>query len=405
MRNVESVGKVAFHEFTLNKINWLRVEKVRNRAFSTDSLGRLEIKSKLTSHNKSNILRSNTEMIRKRDDDNIIFLLGAGASDDAGMPMVAQLTKELRKRLPDLPDVNGVCHPEYGQLYDLIEAQDPLVAQNYERFFEWVRLILDVRREPFRQLIETKLEPSLIEAMGHLPFVIRKEFAQLLNSYETKPDYLGRLGDFLPPQGRLKVFSLNYDCCLENACHTARIDITTGFDPDTKKWDPLQFRKTTKGINLYKLHGSLRWFGTRDTSLPIEQFQHNLVLMELRSQDLRHFRHLEISEEPELILGPGTKTQPDDPFITLACEFSSSIRQANICVVIGYSFQDDHINVILDKAVDIGLIILDINHGQGNSRYLADPGYRYLARRAGDALRNGDIGLELKKLKCLEREF
>jgi len=71
---------------------------------------------KIKSRNKKGILKNNTEMIRKRDDENIIFLLGAGASADAGMPMVAQLTKELRKRLPDLPDVNGLCHPEYAQL-------------------------------------------------------------------------------------------------------------------------------------------------------------------------------------------------------------------------------------------------------------------------------------------------
>ena len=35
-------------------------------------------------------------MVRKQDDKDIIFLIGAGASADAGMPMVAQLTKELK---------------------------------------------------------------------------------------------------------------------------------------------------------------------------------------------------------------------------------------------------------------------------------------------------------------------
>lgn len=339
-------------------------------------------------------------MVRKQDDKDIIFLLGAGASADARMPMVAQLTRDLRKRLPEIPDVNGVRHPENGQLYDLIESQDPLVATNYERFFEWIKLILSVRKKPFNQLIETKIGPSLIEVIGHLTFVIGHEIAQLLNSYETKSDYLRNLGDFLPPQGRLKVFSLNYDCCLEDACHTNRIDITTGFDPDTKKWNPLEFKKKMKGINLYKLHGSLRWFGTRDKSLPTEQFQHNLILMELRSEYLRDPpHHIEISPQPELILGPGTKTQPDDPFITLAYEFQNSIRQAKICVIIGYSFQDTHINIILDKAVDIGLSILDINPGQPNTRYLADDCYHHLQLDAKDALINGDIGLKLKELK------
>jgi hypothetical protein len=79
-----------------------------------------------------------------------------------------------------------------------------LVAESYERFFKWVQLILEVREKPFRQLIETKMESSLIEAIGHLRFVIGDEIARFLNSYETKPNYLSRLDDFLPSQGRLK---------------------------------------------------------------------------------------------------------------------------------------------------------------------------------------------------------
>src|SRR5712691_5651638 len=49
-----------------------------------------------------------------------IFFLGAGASIDAGMPSVAELSKEIASRLPGL-DQKG---PAYQQLFNLIRSFD-----------------------------------------------------------------------------------------------------------------------------------------------------------------------------------------------------------------------------------------------------------------------------------------
>ena len=100
-----------------------------------------------------------------------IFLLGAGASVDAGMPTVAELTEKLRESLPNVRDVNGNPRPEFAQVFDYLVAQDLSVANNYERFFEWIKLLLDVGREPFRKAVEMKMPKSLLETMFHLPFV------------------------------------------------------------------------------------------------------------------------------------------------------------------------------------------------------------------------------------------
>ncbi|HEY7491328.1 MAG TPA: hypothetical protein VIH59_09505 [Candidatus Tectomicrobia bacterium] len=102
----------------------------------------------------------------------LVFLLGAGASVDAGMPMVKELTEELRQRLPNIPDVHGMPRPEFSQVFDLIEAQDPSVIGNYERFFERLKFLLDAHKEPFRRLVEVKLPHSLADAIGALAFVI-----------------------------------------------------------------------------------------------------------------------------------------------------------------------------------------------------------------------------------------
>ena len=49
-----------------------------------------------------------------------VFLIGAGASFDAGMPLVTQLTEELRDRLPNIPDMKGKQRTEFPDLFDAI---------------------------------------------------------------------------------------------------------------------------------------------------------------------------------------------------------------------------------------------------------------------------------------------
>lgn len=73
------------------------------------------------------------------------------------MPMVTELTKELAALLHTLPDMNGTPCPAYKEAFDHIAAHDSSVAENYERFFEWVKLIRDVERKPFRRIINTRI--------------------------------------------------------------------------------------------------------------------------------------------------------------------------------------------------------------------------------------------------------
>lgn len=342
-----------------------------------------------------------SNLITKIVDKELIFLLGAGASVDAGMPTVAELTIELRKGLQQLQDKDGTYRPEFSQIFELIESCDKSVGTNYERFFEWIHLLLKVQKEPFRNLIKIKVNSSLVEAMAELTLVIGGEIARLLESYKTEPNYLTRLVDFLPPSRRLKVFGLNYDCCLEDACYDIGINLTTGFDPVKKNWNPSLFHESSTGINLYKLHGSLRWFGTRDTSLPNDRFPYNFVIMEVKPEGRQHLPScINVTSEPVLILGPGSKVQPDDPFLTLLYEFQRSLRQTKICIIIGYSHNDDHINKIIGQAFDLGaLTILDVNPGQRTNNYLGNR-YHHLPLCAKSALVNGSIISELESLQC-----
>jgi NAD-dependent SIR2 family protein deacetylase len=316
----------------------------------------------------------------------VIFLIGAGASFDAGMPLVAQLTEELRDRLPDVHDVNGNTRSEFPALFEAIAHHDDEVTRNYERFFEWLALMGQVQREPFCRLACSRLEPRLVTAAAELAFTIKLPIWRILRSRHQRaayqPSYLARLGDFVSNKGRLKVFTTNYDLCIEDACRSQGIDVITGFEPNTGQWSPSLFRKQAPGINLYKLHGSLNWCLSDD-------------LEDLVNRPLVERYPPQWDKEPELLLGPGSKLQPDDPFVTLYSEFHRAIRRAKVCVAIGYSFRDIHIGEPLRVASHRGMTVVDVNPSpiDWNGTYSR---YRKMRMGAKEAFECGEISTAIR---------
>ena len=282
----------------------------------------------------------------------VIFLLGAGASMDAGMPSVVRLTADLRERLPSLRDINGNTRAEFLALFEAIACHDDEVPQNYERLFEWLMLMRQGQKAPFHKLVRFELEQRLVTAARELAFVIKQPIWEILRSRHEcptyRPGYFARLGDFLPEQGRLKVFTTNYDLCIEDACRSQGIDVTTGFHPRFGQWSPSLFRSGASGINLYKLHGSLNW-GLSDD------------LEDLENRPLVERYPPQWDKEPELILGPGSKLQPDDPYAALYAEFHQAVRRAKVCVAVGYSFRDNHIEKPIRNASRRGMTVIDVN--------------------------------------------
>lgn len=319
---------------------------------------------------------------------------------DAGMPTVADLTRELRLRLCHVPDVNNRVPPEFAEVFDRIAQVDAEVAKNYERFFEWIALILKARQRPFRNLLCAVLDEACIEAMSRLAFVVGEEIANLLTARNNAPDYLARFAHFLPDDGPLKVFTLNFDTCVEDACEAAGIAYETGFDPATGEWDVARFRSSERRVHLYKLHGSLRWFDVRP-SKGHGEIQHHLRVIEVRPENRRQLAQKWNTQlrKPELILGPGSKIQVDDPFFALLYSLQSATRAAQTCVVIGYGYRDPHVEEILSRAVDDGMAIVDVNPGEPAGKYSDAARYHHLPLGAREALLSGQLSADLLNLR------
>ena len=132
----------------------------------------------------------------------------------------------------------------------------------------------------------------------------------------------------------LRIFTLNYDLCIEKACIESGVE--RGFG-DEKQWDWRIFdneEQINKNIFLYKLHGSVDW--TRDE-------KGHLI-----------YRDSNISPDNiEIIFGTTYKLQYIDPFLFFAYEFRKrTLTDAKIIVCIGYGFGDDHINGIISQALN-----------------------------------------------------
>ena len=153
--------------------------------------------------------------------------------------------------------------------------------------------------------------------------------------YERSASYFAGLAQFQREyQHPLRVFTLNYDKCVETGCHDFRVE--RGFG-DGERWDWRVFDESADSeapnVYLYKLHGSIDW--TRDAN--------------------QHLIYQDGPIEPkdiQIIFGTTYKLQYVDPFLFFAYELRRwTITSARLIVTVGYSFADEHINGILGQAL------------------------------------------------------
>ena len=288
-------------------------------------------------------------MIFRRDE--IVVLLGAGASVEAGIPDSHQMVSEIESRI----DEGATRWREYKELYRLLRSSvyygDGLkgvfgndVSYNIERL---VGVLDELRKREGHTLYPFvgSWSPKLREVAGmrfekvdrfrnDIVRVLRERWLPLPD--ESAACYFSGLLKFQKQyEYPLRVFSLNYDLCVERACGRDRVQ--RGFLKD-QRWDWRRFDETSedpKPLLLYKLHGSTDWMLNDDGS----------VICRDSSAAIDHGR-------AALIFGTAAKIQYTDPFLYLAYELRRwTLDTARLIVTIGYGFQDDHINGILEQAL------------------------------------------------------
>ena len=280
----------------------------------------------------------------------IILLLGAGASVEAGIPH----SNDMVRGIEDAVSGKDPNWSRYQSLYRYIRSSvfyaDGLegvfgdaVPFNIERLVNVLDELQKKERHtlyPFVGAWNPKLQDLAGAEFEHV-HSFRNEIINILRNKwvvlpkrETADYYSGLLrfqGEYEYP---LRVFSLNYDLCVEEIC--GRKNVQTGFSE--RDWDWRLFDETSDdpaALQLYKLHGSTDWYFTKDGRVSYSDSTSSIE-----------------NDEIALIFGTSYKLQYVDPFLFLAYELRRwTLDIARVIVCVGYGFNDDHINGILQQSL------------------------------------------------------
>lgn len=275
--------------------------------------------------------------------EHLLFLLGAGASVDAGIPISNQMVNEIEELIVSHDDWK-VYKDLYFYLKSSINYSDGILGK-FNELFNVERLLIVIseieKREsnimyPFIGTWNIRLLDlggNNFENIRKFHKLIRKQLNEWvgLRSYDDA-NYYQSFSSLSTDVGNLmKVFTLNYDMCFENIVGKDKI-IELGFTKETNEWHQSNFENIEgKQYNLYKLHGSIDWY--------------------LYNEKLHKSQKIE--SKPELIFGIQHKMRSVDPYFYYSSVLRSScFDEAKIIVVIGYSYADDYVNVILSQALN-----------------------------------------------------
>lgn len=278
--------------------------------------------------------------------DSIIFLIGAGCSVDAQIKTSGQMINEIEALIKTNSEWTPFCNL-YFYVKSAILYADGIQGMfdnniNIERLVGVLRDLKKKERNPIYPFIGSWNE-KLIELAGkgfsnidNFDKLLSKkivDFVTLHNNTAARVAYYKKFYEFQQSiQAAIRVFSLNYDQCLEKA-KPSGYELECGFGEDNK-WSSERFSNTSDisaGIYLYKLHGSIDWI--RDSATGVLT------------------RYDSPQENAELIFGTDAKLQSVDPFLFNVYELRNYSLLCKLIVVIGYSFNDPHINGLLGQAL------------------------------------------------------
>lgn len=302
-----------------------------------------------------------TENINQND---VIFFLGAGASIEAGVPdttkfiygqsekdkiqgFLEYLTENNKDEELEVLNIiiNTLQEKNNNSTIDIELVLGTINALNKKKDFE---LIYFYKQDTFR--FKSNQEQILNDLEKLLKGFIRKKVVVNKNDI----NYLAPLIDFKP----VNIFSVNYDTCIEMLCTKHRLTYTDGFD---LYWNPEHLNSDKFDVRLFKLHGSIMWYSTDYGNFV------KLLSKNSDSDDEITLINGEIAR-PFIVYPMGGKLEYIEPVGYLYNELQKYLKEAKLCIVVGYSFRDEDIKrIFLDSSKgneELIIILISPNAGR-----------------------------------------
>ena len=297
-----------------------------------------------------------------------LLFLGAGASVPFGMPTTKEFKDKLLAR-PEFKDQGPVEKlfniqefKDHGIMKELLNVPD---YKDIEHVLRGIKDIEDIGKcgKKFLNFLKTSDKQHLrldfdrmLKKLDLCKKIINKYVYEFYSFDKNEIEKIKTHYDSLLKSifaDKINIVTTNYDQIIEEyARHTDGKSPCDGFKQDESinknifhqdNFDENENDVNT--INIYKLHGSLNW----------KKINGNIIRQDIEEQN---------REESENILIYPTLDPKDgldgEPFTTINNKFEEQMDITDVCVVVGYSFRDFHINDIFEKFVGSGkeLIII-----------------------------------------------
>lgn len=258
------------------------------------------------------------------------FLLGAGCSVCADKPLIGTLTAKV------LNDANAKLTEHFKGLKAV--GDRPATVEDLISYLVRYREILTT-------LTNTDSHKISVEDIDAWLVTIKKKIVVEVADDWAPSDYHQRFLRRVPGQrqrGPRDIFSLNYDTLLEASLDELRIPYVDGFRGTNRAWfDPETFDDAGAGASfrLFKLHGSINW--TRDEAGHVRRGRN---------------ANEDAADEPVIVYPSEQKYLQTKygVYETLLSQFRNRLRASNVnncLIILGYSFNDEHINEAIFDAV------------------------------------------------------
>ena len=271
--------------------------------------------------------------------DGLVLVVGSGLSCAEGIPGMGGLGHHLSTTLP--ASLSPADAELWEDIYPLIES-DGLEAA-----------LLKHPPTP-------SLEAAIVQSTGD--FIAASE-AKIIGEVFSKTKTL-RLTKLIPhllqPSSGIPIVTTNYDRLVELACEEAGLGIDTMFhgqfaarlDPEASYWSFCrQVSLINKRVrytfapkaNVFKPHGSLDWYHREGNPV----------------------RYAGALPLPRLIITPGLnkfRSGYESPFDKQREKGNDAIDKANRLLIIGYGFNDDHLETHLTPRIKSGVKTVILTH-------------------------------------------
>ncbi|QXC52014.1 SIR2 family protein [Agrobacterium salinitolerans] len=334
---------------------------------------------------------------------NLVVLLGSGASfcaknaTGAAAPSMAGLWHAVRENASEGDILGG--YDDFDDIVRDVTGKSPVktpdgkvIAGDIEALLSLCKMKLELMNVSARD--EEKIDPK--GAILKLTDFIEKAEKTILRQVDfvngeteltAHKGLVQKLAKRAVEKPRVKLFTTNYDLCLEEASSRLGVILVDGFSHSAEqRFNRDHFhhdivRRPTSGtkadyidgvFHLYKLHGSVDWRRRPDG-----------IVIRSRSTDAKTLK-------PVLIYPRSTKYQEafETPYLDMFAALQAALREPDTTVIVsGFGFADDHISSPIWSALESNLglrfIMVDPSYIPAKELDAIDPDHLMKAKIGG----------------------